>query len=58
MSSQDNAPNRISGFKMLVAMRERRLQVICEEGSQIFVKKASDTEASCGAALLAAALFE
>jgi hypothetical protein len=39
-------------------MRERRLQVICEEGSQIFVKKASDTEASCGAALLAAALFE
>jgi sugar (pentulose or hexulose) kinase len=41
-----------------IAMRERRLRDICEEGSRIVVKKALNTEASYGAALLAAASFE
>ena len=41
-----------------IAMRERRLRDICNEGQRIVVKKALNTEASYGAALLAAASFE
>ena len=41
-----------------IAMRERRLRDICNEGQQLVVKKAMNTEASYGAALLAAASFE
>jgi hypothetical protein len=41
-----------------IAMRERRLRDISEEGSWIVVKKALNTEASYGATLLAAASFE
>lgn len=41
-----------------IRMRERRLKGICGENQHIQVKKASNTEASYGAALLAAASFE
>ncbi|KAL7471594.1 hypothetical protein ACHAXS_011892 [Conticribra weissflogii] len=40
------------------AMRERRLREICNEGQNVVVKRALNTEASYGAALLAAASFE
>ena len=43
---------------MWISMRERRLKDICEEGQHVEVKRASNTEASYGAALLAAASFE
>ena len=43
---------------MWINMRERRLKVICDEGQQVEVKRAENTEASYGAALLAAASFE
>jgi sugar (pentulose or hexulose) kinase len=43
---------------MWTAMRERRLRDICNEEQRIVVKKALNTEASYGAALLAAASFE
>jgi len=41
-----------------IAMRERRLKDICDDGKHVEVKRASNTEASYGAALLAAASFE
>eukprot|EP00970_Alexandrium_tamarense_P011750 scaffold2569_cov197-Alexandrium_tamarense.AAC.11 len=41
-----------------IAMRERRLKAICDEGQNVVVKRATNTEASFGAALLAAASFE
>ncbi|KAL7526120.1 hypothetical protein ACHAXR_002358, partial [Thalassiosira sp. AJA248-18] len=37
---------------MWISMRERRLKDICEEGQHVEVKRASNTEASYGAALL------
>ncbi|KAL3796025.1 hypothetical protein HJC23_013082 [Cyclotella cryptica] len=43
---------------MWTAMRERRLRDICNGDQRIVVKKALNTEASYGAALLAAASFE
>mmetsp|Transcript_9784 Transcript_9784/g.19250 ORF Transcript_9784/g.19250 Transcript_9784/m.19250 type:complete len:583 (+) Transcript_9784:57-1805(+) len=43
---------------MWIAMRERRLREICNEGQNVVVKRALNTEASYGAALLAAASFE
>lgn len=43
---------------MWINMRERRLKDICDEGQQVEVKRAENTEASYGAALLAAASFE
>jgi len=41
-----------------ISMRERRLKDICAEGREVQVKRAENTEASYGAALLAAASFE
>lgn len=43
---------------MWIAMRERRLRDLCKEGDEVEVKRAENTEASYGAALLAAASFE
>jgi sugar (pentulose or hexulose) kinase len=43
---------------MWTALRERRLRDICDGDQSIIVKKAMNTEASYGAALLAAASFE
>lgn len=43
---------------MWTAMRQRRLGAICNDEQRIVVKKAINTEASYGAALLAAASFE
>ncbi|KAL3780660.1 hypothetical protein ACHAWO_004141 [Cyclotella atomus] len=43
---------------MWTALRERRLRDICDGDQRIIVKKAMNTEASYGAALLAAASFE
>jgi len=43
---------------MWISMRERRLKDICDEDKPVEVKRAQNTEASYGAALLAAASFE
>lgn len=43
---------------MWLSMRERRLKDICDDDHQVEVKRATNTEASYGAALLAAASFE
>lgn len=43
---------------MWTAMRERRLRELCNGDQRILVKKALNTEASYGAAILAAASFE
>ena len=43
---------------MWLKMRERRLKDICDDDHPVEVKRATNTEASYGAALLAAAAFE
>jgi len=64
LGASPNRPNVVlscgGGSKndMWISMRERRLKDICEEGQHVEVKRASNTEASYGAALLAAASFE
>ena len=47
-----------SNNEVWTEMRQRRLKDICNEGQEIAVRKAINTEASYGAALLAAASFE